>query len=321
MTEAMKGTQKFRIAFGLGVVAAAGAMGGAIAACSSNSSNPDGGTPSGGSSNSSNPEGGNPSGGSGGSSCTNPGPLELHFNPMYSAYEPSHTYALPMVVNASGVTLTASDQSAVGIQSNPDLSVNGYTGWTLTMLTAPSSPVTLTVRGGGYCAQAQLTITPATANDWQIGNARYNNGTSIRLPMFGGADGGRPMGPPMMRPMSMDGSIFETADGGPACTTCHGVTATNFLLKDIAHTPEQTGGFSDGDLINIILHGVVPDGGYFDKQIITMANWHTIHQWTDIQPDQYLGMIVYLRSLTPMAQMGSVNFNGFGPGDGGGGGG
>jgi hypothetical protein len=245
--------------------------------------------------------------------------LVIKFSPVYSAYESTHMYAVPVAVNAAGATLSASDKTAVGIQPNADLTTGMYTGWTLTMLGAPANPVTLTVQVGNYCNTALLNITSVTADDWEIGKERYNNGASLHFPMFGGGgDGGRPMGPPM----GMDGSFFETADGGPACTNCHGPTAMSGFLNDIAHTPEQTGGFSDNDLINIIVHGMVPDGGYFDPNIISPTNWHGLHQWTDIQQDQYNGMIAYLRSLTPVAQMGHVNLGGFvggGPRDGGGG--
>jgi hypothetical protein len=247
----------------------------------------------------------------------------MKFSPVYSAYESSHTYAVPVVVNTMNATLTASDPTAVGIAQNADLSQNGFTGWTLTMLSVPSGPVTLTAQVGNYCTSAQLNVTMATSDDWQIGNARYNNGASLHLPMFGGRGGGDGGPPPMMMPPNTSGgSPFETADGGPACTSCHGETATSGFLNDVAHTPEQTGGFSDDDLVNIIVHGVVPDGGYFDPNIISMTMWHSIHQWADIMPDQYRGMVVYLRSLTPVPQMGHVNLGGFigGARDAGGGG-
>jgi hypothetical protein len=300
MTVPMQGTHKLHLALGLlGAIGAAGAIACAMAACSSNSTNSTGNT-----------------GDSGAGTCANPNALTIAFSPMYSAYEPTHTYQLPVIVNTIGATLTASDPTAVAIQPNPDLTINGYTGWTLQMQSAPSGPVTLTAQAGSYCGSAQLSITAATSDDWQIGNARYNNGASLRIPMFGRGDGGRP---PMMM-MGMDaGSFFETADGGPACTSCHGETATSGILNDVAHTPEQTGGFSDDDLVNIVVNGVVPDGGYFDMSILPMAMWHTFHRWSDIMPDQYKGMVVYLRSLTPMAQMGSFNIRGFGPRDGGGG--
>jgi hypothetical protein len=222
-------------------------------------------------------------------------------------------FQIPAIVAASGdVTWTASDPTAVKWQPNPDLTANGYNGITITVLAAPSSPVTITAQSGTLCGSALLNITSATAQDWEIGNARYNNGTSLRLPMFGPGDGGPPpMGPPpMLQPDA--GSPFEQGDGGPACTNCHGPTATMGFLDDVSHTPEQTGGFSDTDLIDIILHGVVPDGGYFDPNIISPANWHMLHQWSDITPDQQKGIVVYLRSLTPAAQKGAVNFGGFG---------
>jgi hypothetical protein len=303
----MRATHKLRVTIGLlTTLAAASGLAGAIAACSS----------------SSNANGGDGGGTGGGGGCTNTNYLTLTFSPMYSAYEPSHTYQLPVIVNTDPATLTVSDTTAVQFQEDPELSVNGYHGWMLTMLKAPNGPITLTAQAGNACGSAQLFITSATPDDWQIGNARYNNGASLHFPMFGGGgDGGRPMGPPPM--MTMDGSFFETADGGPACTSCHGETATSGFLNDVAHTPEQTGGFSDMDLINIIVHGQVPEGGYFDPNILSMPMWHMLHQWTDIQPDQYLGMVVYLRSLTPVAQMGHINLGGFmfgGPRDGGGGG-
>jgi hypothetical protein len=279
-----------------------------------------------------------------GGQCVDPqtGDLIVKFNPVYSAYEASHTYAVPIAVNAMNATLTASDPTAVGIQQNADLSMNGLTGWTLTMLKAPTSPVTLevqvqdvadtgadtTIADGGSdveetgadatvdaadaggavgnrCTATQLFVTSVTSNDWQIGYQRYNTGASLHL-----------KGDP-------DGSILETADGGPACTSCHGITATSGFLNDATHTPEQTGGYSDDDLIGIIVHGVVPDGGYFDPNILSMMSFHAIHQWTDIMPDQYKGMVAYLRSLTPMALPGINLLGGFaqgGPGDAGGGG-
>ena len=307
MTVAMRVHYKVQMALGLvGALAAAGAMAGAVGACSSNSSNPSGGNAS------------------GGSNCTMDPQLQMKFNPVYSAFGPApQTYAVPVAVNTEGATLTVSDTTAVGFEKNLELSQGGFTAWTLTMLKAPSGPVTLTASVGGYCTSAQLMVTSVTSDDWQIGNARYNNGASLRFPMFGGRGGGEG-GPPPMMPMGPDGgSIFETADGGPACTSCHGETATSNIFTDVAHTPEQTGGFSDDDLINIVVNGVVPDGGYFDQNIITLSMWHSLHRWADIQPDQYNGMIAYLRSLTPVAQMGNINLGGFvggGPRDAGGGG-
>jgi hypothetical protein len=291
-------SHKLFAAAGIGV--ALGAAGTGIAACTSSSA----------------PSGGNSSSGSSspnGVTCATPNGLAISFNPMYSAYvtDKPHTFQIPAVVAAGNATWTASDMTAVSFQPNADLTMGGYTGTTITVLAAPSTPVTIVAQAGGLCGSAPLSITSATEADWQIGNARYNNGMSLHVPMFGGRGGEGGAGP------ALDGgSPFDMGDSGPACTSCHGATATSNIFTDVSHTPEQTGGFSDDDLLTIVLHGMVPDGGYFDP-IVTPMLWHTIHQWADITPDQQKGIVVYLRSLPPAAQAGGVNIGGFRRGDGG----
>ena len=95
-----------------------------------------------------------------------------------------------------------------------------------------------------------------------------------------------------------------------ACTNCHGTMSNGMLFgmtvfMDVQHTPEQTGGFSEDDLTNVFVHGTVPPGGYFDDTITNYCIWNQIHTWTDIDtPDKQRGMRAYLRSLTPMEQVG-----------------
>ncbi len=83
-------------------------------------------------------------------------------------------------------------------------------------------------------------------------------------------DGNFPDGFPVDSPFfrAADATSIAEVDGGTACTNCHGPTATNGPFKTVSHTPEQTGGFSDTDLANIILNGEVPDGGYFDPTVL-----------------------------------------------------
>ena len=288
-------TNRLFIAVGISVAFGAAATG--LAACSSSTS------PS-------------STGSSGSGSCTNA--LPIAFNPMYSAFIAggTHTFLVPAVVRipvgvtAADVKWSASDSSAVGFQPNSDLTTDGFVGTTIQVLTAPSSPVTITATvPGNLCGSAPLNVTAATEMDWQIGNARYNDGMSLHLPMFGGGGDGGGGAPPMIQ---LDGgSIFEMGGAQPACTNCHGPTATDNMFTDVSHTPEQTAGFSDDDLLSIILHGTVPDGGYFDPNIVMPSIWHMIHQWQDITTDQQKGIIVYLRSLPPAAQKGAVNFGGF----------
>jgi hypothetical protein len=253
-------------------------------------------------------------GGGGATSCSQQA-LEIVFNPMYSAYDGTDMYQIPAIVNgieSSAVTWSSSDDSLVSLA--PDPSTGG-----VMITTLGSGSVNIIASAGGLCGSSPLNITAATTQDWQIGNARYNDGNAVHF----GPPGGHP-------PTGGDaGTMTETVDAGPACTNCHGPTAMgmNVPFSDIAHTPEQTGGFSDDDLINIVVNGQVPgwtdagepgpDAGYFDTSIISYSMWHRFHQWTDITSDEQLGIVVYLRSLAPAAQSGSANFGGHFPHDGG----
>ena len=283
-------------------------------------------------------------------SCANP-TVPIIFSPMYSAYIPgstAQTFAIPAVTgdgNAAQWSLSDPSQANLQAQSFP---VDGTTtmlpGVMITIAGTGDSQGNLTViatESGGACGTAVLHITANTENDWTIGNARYNDGVALHIggafgdggrPEGGFGDGGRPEGGGFH---TSDGGSFFEQDGGTACTNCHGPTATamNLPFNDVSHTPEQTGGFSDTDLQNIILNGEIPDGGYFDPSVVNKncdggatctakayAQWHAFHQWSDITPDELPGVICYLRALTPEAQNGTSNFGGGGHHDGGGGG-
>ena len=249
---------------------------------------------------------GGKSGNSGGSSsattstpstCANN--LELAFAPdMYSAYidNSDHTFQLPVVANGvSGATVkwTASDPSMVQIDPGD---TSG--GAMLTMQKA--GEVTITATANGLCGTSTLHITAATEDQWQAGNARYNNMNP--LPGFG-TDGGVPT--------NFRRILIDPPGMPPACTNCHGDQATNSVFKTISHTPEQTGGFSDQDLIQIFTAGAVPQDGYFDTSLVPSFVWSFFHKWSDITGDAQQGMVVYLRSLAPKAQGGTSDFNMF----------
>jgi hypothetical protein len=280
-------------------------------------------------------------------SCTNP-TVPLIFAPMYSAFIPgsaSHSFSVPAVTaDGNPATWSLSDPSQANLQlqsfqSGADL----VPGVLITMAGTGNDAGQVTViatESGGACGTSVLTITQNTVDDWMVGSARYNNGTALVPFMFDGSfpDGSFPEGgfefdgnfPDGGFPF--DGSFFPSADaasiaevdGGTACTNCHGPTATNGPFKTVSHTPEQTGGFSDTDLANIILNGQVPDGGYFDPTVLVpncdggptctaqaLGIWHYFHRWSDITPAELPGVICYLRSLTPQSQTGMSNFGGF----------
>jgi hypothetical protein len=271
----------------------------ALVACSSTATNT-GGSSSGGS-----------EGGGGGNTlqCAN-ATMPILFSPMYSAYVTDNSggqtlsFQIPAVVNdttidPSTVTWGASDTSIVSLAADPT------TGGEMITVNKPGT-VTIVAQVTGGCGASTLTITPATYAQWSAGNSRYNNNVPLDFSC-------------MTHGTTRDGG--PCPDAGPACTECHGPTADAGVgFNDIGHTPEQTGGFSDDDLIAII-HGTVPgcgdggtcptaDSGYFDPNILPYNAWQRFHHWDDIQGDQAQGMVVYLRSLTPTPQNGSANFGG-----------
>jgi hypothetical protein len=298
-------------------------------------------------------------------SCANPTVL-IDFSPMYSAYIPGstlHSFQIPAITDdGNQATWSVSDSTQAILAPE---SFNGSPGVLITVIGSGTGSdggegalgqvTVIATEADGSCGTSVLTITSDSEMDWTIGSLRYNNDVTItvgggggggimRLPDGGfvGPDGG-PVGPPGGGAVAVGdgGSIYER-DGGTACTNCHGPTATTGPYRMVSHTPEQTGGFSDTDLIGIFTQGMIPDGGYFDPAVINAAcdgggppvnlpdggtatctelayaTWSSFHRWADITPDQYAGVIVYLRSLQPLPQNGSPGAN-FGRGAGGGG--
>ncbi|MGD0676323.1 MAG: hypothetical protein ABSC94_12965 [Polyangiaceae bacterium] len=284
---------------------------------------------------------------------------------MYSAFIPgstAQTFQIPAVTDdGNQATWSVSDPTQAVLFGQ---SFNGLPGVMITVQGVGTgsdggegSQGTLTVyavESDGSCGSSVLTITANTEADWQTGNSRYNDGVDLTAAGAGGItrlpDGGFTL---PAAAASDAGSVYER-DGGTACTNCHGVTATTGPYRDVSHTPEQTGGFSDQQLIGIITQGIIPDGGYFDPSVIVPAcdggganggplepinedpvlrgtsaddggselcatfafdTWHSFHQWSDISPDEQPGIICYLRALTPLAQNGTPGAN-FGRGGG-----
>ena len=274
--------------------------------------------------------------------CANP-TVPVVFSPMYSAFIPGgapQTFQIPAVLSDGNMATWSLSDPAQGKLVPATFDMNGVSvpGVMITIEGTGDSmgQVSVTgIEGNGACGVSVLSVTKNTEDDWNIGNARYNDGVALhvgppamfdgggmRLRLDGGFEGGL-RGFEGGVPMRPDGGSYFETDGGTACTNCHGATATSGPFTDVAHTPEQTGGFSDTDLQNIILNGNVPDGGYFDPSVINPACdggaactaqayqvWHSFHQWNDIASDQIPGVICYLRSLTPSSQGGTSNFGG-----------
>jgi len=266
----------------------------ALAACSSSGGGAAGG----------NPDTGVPTEGG---ACTTSSTLQIHFAPMYSAFvtdSTTHTFQVPAIVTGGSGTSSwsASDSTAVTFAPDPT------TGGTIMTLKSATPTVTITAQVGSLCTSAQLNITSAVEADWQAGNARYNN----NVPLVVGCIDSR------VKPALAEAGIMiplpgppdsGCPDAGPACTACHGPKGTAGFFQGVLHTPEQTAGFTDQQLVDIFVNGVVADGGPYDPSYVPYEFWTLFHNWTDIStPDEQKAMVVYLRSLTPALEEGGLNF-------------
>jgi hypothetical protein len=169
----------------------------------------------------------------------------------------------------------------------------------ITTLAAGTVQIKVASSDGSKCGSSTLTIDAVTSADWAAGNARYNNGIPLDL---------------SAPPTDNDASPIDQQPGGPpACTSCHGETATGGPFTDVSHTPEQTGGFSDDQIVNIVVHGTFPpNSASFDPNIVPYPSWQYFHRWADIDtPEKQRGIVTYLRSLTPVAQKGAPNFGAY----------
>jgi len=224
--------------------------------------------------------------------------LAIQFPKGHSAFDGTHDFKLPaLVTGVKKVKWSVADPDMVDLEPGAD-----GTSVMITMKKAGST--TLTAKSGSLSGTATIDITQATPDDWESGNQRYNNGVII---MRGDhdRDGGGGGGPP-------DGG-WTGPNKQAACTNCHGDTSR----MDVQHTPMQTGGYTDDELITIFTQGRKPDG--VPQRIMKAEQWQKIHTW-EMPDDAKKGVVVYLRSLEPKEQGPTVDFGGHGQhGDGGGG--
>jgi hypothetical protein len=223
--------------------------------------------------------GGTGGAGGGGTQCTVG--MQLVFSPAYSAYDGVNTYKVPIIALdiTETVKWSASDPSMVDL--TPDAvdfgDAGALPGRGVMVQTRQAGKVTIRATAGSACGQTELTIADGTPALRQIGSDRYNNGVAISF------DGGRT----------------------PACTNCHGATS-NTMFFDVQHTPQQTGGYTDEDIINIFTKGQKPPGG--GCRAISCGVWSSFHKW-DATEEETKGIVFYLRSLEPSPQ-GPLDFGG-----------
>jgi hypothetical protein len=221
--------------------------------------------------------------------------LEIEFSTMYTGYDGVHDFKLPARIDgAKNIKWSASPSGVVEFLKGSTASET-----MIHVINAPTdgtTNVTITAKVGSLSATAPLTITGATPEMWQEGSDRYNDG--VNYSWGHDHDGGGE---------SSDGGHREHPPPDPhlACSNCHNQSGDN-QGEDVEHTPTQTGGYSDQDLINIVTQATKPAG--IPQRIMPLEQWQKIHKW-QMDPQQLSGIVVYLRSLEPKSQ-GAVDFPG-----------
>jgi hypothetical protein len=254
----------------------------------------------------------------GGAVDANATEIHLNFTPMYSAFGGTHTYQIPVTIDGAALDPAGTDPVNTDtvmwivdkkfVQADPFPDIKGAV--MLTTKAAGTTMVTMTANtknGHKVKGVSTLKITEATDADWEMGQARYDNGVSINFGMFGmmgmmgmgGAAGGAaPAGPP--NPANIISMIPKDA----SCGNCH----NNTTGLTVEHTPLQTGGYSDEQLIKIFTMAEKPMGAKFNSPFLKMlptdfaAQIYTmLHQWS-ISAEVQKGIVLKLRSITPKAQ-------------------
>jgi hypothetical protein len=209
------------------------------------------------------------------------------FSPMYSAYDGVHDFKLPAIVNGyTDVKWSADPADLVSLEMLGD---NG-----VMITTQGAGEVRIIAKSGSLSGSAMLTITEASPADWELGEARYNNGVGL---------------PPI--DMATAAAMGVTIPDDLSCRNCHGGGA---MALSVEHTPQQTGGYSDADLVNIFTMGAKPPTAGWSSGIPEFI-YMRLHTWTATEEEKK-GIIVYLRSFEPKSQ-GDIDFGGLFNRDGG----
>lgn len=211
--------------------------------------------------------------------------IEIQFPKMYTAItDGQRKFQVPAIVNGvKSVKWSASPTGMVDLESGSD-------GQSVTIIPRKAGKVSIIAKSGSLKGTADLEIVQSTEEEWGYGNDRYNNGVTLKRPERpdGGAEGGKPTRQP--------------ADSSLACTNCHANGK-----QDVEHTPMQTAGYTDDELVAIFTQGEKPEGAEM-RVMKNKAQWSAMHKWT-METEETRGIVVYLRALEPKSQ-GDIDFGG-----------
>lgn len=210
--------------------------------------------------------------------------LNIAFSPMYSGYDGVHTYQVPASINNTDgpVTWTASDKSMVDLTPDPN-------GIDVMITTKKAGTVTIQAVAGDAMGKSTLTIEAFTPDQWAAGMNRYTTGDIVTLRQ------------------AMNGTGSKNA----MCAGCHSSQPNSPAIE---HTPEQTGGYTDQQITDIFMNGILPTQDQSNSLFVSPMFFKSFHTWTVASPGDMSGLVAYLRALAPKSQ-GSLDFGGGGGGN------
>ena len=230
----------------------------------------------------------------------------------YSAFGGAQNYSLtPFVPSADPASKDSDPVMAATIKWDVDGAFVKQEPFTdipgaikLTTKKAGTTKVSLTATtasGAKVRGETQLKITAASDDEWAKGDMRYSGGANIDFrSMFGGAMMMPPAGPGVCGlPFNITAMLPKDA----SCTNCHNTSSSAIAVE---HTPTQTAGYSDEQLISIFSQGQKPAGYQFNSVFLKMLPqpdciYAMFHTWM-IDEETKKGIILKLRSIEPKKQ-------------------
>lgn len=239
----------------------------------------------------------------------------IQFTPMYSAFGGSQTYSLTPYVPSSDPAAKDSDPvmastikwSVDGAFAKQEPFTDLAGGIKLTTKKTGNTTVSLTATtasGAKVRGESKLTISAANDEDWQKGDMRYSGGANIDFAaMFRGAMGGAMGAAGGPGVCGLPFNIMASLPKDASCTNCHNTSASAIAVE---HTPTQTAGYSDEQLVAIFTQGQKPAGYAFNSVFLKMLPqpdcvYAMFHTW-QIDDDTKKGIVLKLRSIEPKKQ-------------------
>jgi hypothetical protein len=210
---------------------------------------------------------------------------DIFFSPAYSSFDGVHTFQVPMTVKGySAIEWETENKDLVDLEKiNPN---------TVMITTRKAGTARIIARAGSLSGSTMLHITESTDADWNLGKERYTNAAVLMIDRQ------------MAMMQAMQGGMMITIPDDLSCKNCHGSGA---MALSVEHTPQQTGGYSDEELVNIFTKGAKPPTAGW-KSGIPMQLYMSLHTWSATEEEKR-GLVAYIRSLTPATQ-GQIDFGG-----------